>query len=80
MAPLSKNDQALAGLGATSKQVARTLLEQLNKAKAQGRFRRWKSLRQALKSVTSKSEVDDLAKRLVILRDQFNLRILIGFK
>jgi hypothetical protein len=78
--PLSEDEQALADLGAASTQVAGALLEQLNKAKAQGRLRRWKSLRQALKSVTSKSDVDDLAKRLVILRDQLNLRILIGLK
>jgi len=78
--PLSEDEQALADLGAASSNVARALLEQLNKAKAQGRFRRWKSLRQALKSVSSKSVVDGLAKRLVVLRDQFNLRVLIGLK
>jgi hypothetical protein len=78
--PLSEDEQALRDLGAVSSQVAEALLEQLYKAKAQGRFRRWKSLRQAVKSVTSKGEVDDLAKRLSVLRDQFNLRILTGLK
>lgn len=78
--PLSEDEQALGDIGAVSSQVAEALLEQLNKAKAQGRFRRWKSLRQAVKSVSSKSQVEDLARRLVMLRDQFNLRILVRLK
>ena len=77
---LPEHEQALLDLGATSTRVAEELLEQLNKAKAQGRFRRWKSLRQAVKAVTSKGDVDDLAKRLLMLRDQFNLRILVDLK
>lgn len=79
-APLSDEDQALADLTATSIEVAAALLEKLNMIKAQGRFRRWNSLRQALKSVTSKGDVDDLARRFAMLRDQVNTRILVGLR
>jgi hypothetical protein len=78
--PLSEEDQALADLGASSNEVAAALLERLNMVKAQGRFRRWKSLRQALKSVTSKGDVDNLAKRLTRLADQLNMRIAMGLR
>jgi hypothetical protein len=51
---LNEDDQALVHLSATSNEVASALLERLKKVKAQGRFRRWKSFRQALKSISSK--------------------------
>lgn len=60
----------------SSNDLARTLLERLNKAKALGRSRRWKSLRQAIKSVSSKREVDDMAQRLSAYRAEFQTRIL----
>ena len=77
---LSQEDQALVDLSGSSNEVAAVLLERLNMIKAQGRFRRWKSLRQALKSVSSKTEVEELGNRLTMLRDQLNMRILIGLK
>ena len=56
-------------------EVALQLQDNLNKLKVAGRFRRWKSLRQALKSIRSKNDVDSMAKRLTALRDQIQFRI-----
>src|SRR5579871_6769347 len=54
--PVSEDTQALQSLCQSCTTTAERLLERLNMAKAQGRFRRWKSLRQALKSVWSKAD------------------------
>ncbi|KIW97978.1 uncharacterized protein Z519_01562 [Cladophialophora bantiana CBS 173.52] len=59
-----------------SVELARQLLTRLNQAQAQGRLRRWKSLRQAVKCVCSKKEVDDMANRLAMFRDQITLRLM----
>lgn len=73
---LNQPDEDLVQLLESSNELARRLLERLNMAKALGRFKRWKSLRQAIKSVSSKTEVDDIASRLTAYRAQFQTRIL----
>lgn len=78
--PLSEDDHALVKLSESSSDVASELLERLNKAKVEGRFQRWKSVRQAVKSITSKKDVDELADRLMTLRGQLDLRIVIGLR
>jgi hypothetical protein len=78
--PPSEEDQALEELCRISNELATKLLERLNMAKAQGRFRRWKSIRQALKSVWSKRDVDDMARRLEMLRNGVNSRILVSLR
>ena len=60
--------------------AAEKLLKKLNMAKAQGRFRRWKSLRQALKSVWSKAEVEEMARILHGFRSELQLRIMISLR
>lgn len=72
-ADLGDHDADLVKLLESSNKLARNLLECLNKAKALGRFRRWKSFRQAVKSVSSKGEVDDMANRLSMYRAQFKV-------
>jgi hypothetical protein len=62
-AKLNDDDRALHELSTAANEVAAQLLQKMNKAKVQGRFRRWKSLRQAVKSVWSKPEVDGMATR-----------------
>ncbi|KAL8830632.1 MAG: hypothetical protein Q9170_005650 [Blastenia crenularia] len=57
----SKDAQAFESLSATAAKAAEKLLERLNMVKAQGRFRAWKSLRQALKSVWSKRDIEEMA-------------------
>jgi hypothetical protein len=60
--------------------LAEQLLKRLTMARAQGRFRRWKSLRQAVKAVSSKQEVDDMAAKLSMFRQQLSLRILLSLR
>jgi hypothetical protein len=77
---MPEHDKDLESLNHACAELAGNLLEKLNMAKAQGRFRRWKSLRQAVKSVWSKSEVDAMARRLESFRSQLQMRILISLK
>lgn len=72
----TNDDEALKKLLSASNGLAKTMLQRLNKAKAQGRFRRWRSLRQAVKSVCSKTEVDEMAQRLAQFRAEFQTRII----
>ena len=72
--------RAMDTLSSACTEAAERLLKKLNTAKAQGRFRRWKSLRQALKSVWSKSEVDEMARALQGFRTELELRVLVSLK
>lgn len=63
-----------------SSDLAEKLLEKLNAAKAQGRFRKWKSLRQAVKSVWSKREVDEMADRLQAFKSELQLKLLVSLR
>jgi hypothetical protein len=76
----SPDDVALETLCTTSDDLAGTLLEKLNMAKAQGRCRAWKSFRQALKSVWSKRAIDEMLERLIVIRDQLQFRVLVSLK
>lgn len=73
-------DAGLEKLVTASKELAETLLRRLNMAKAQGRYRRWKSLRQALKSVCTKDEIDTMAKRLSAFREELQTHILVSLR
>jgi hypothetical protein len=73
-------DTGLEKLVTASKELAETLLRRLNMAKAQGRYRRWKSLRQALKSVCTKDEIDTMAKRLGAFREELQTHILVSLR
>ena len=72
--------KALRSLSRACGEVAERLLRKLNMAKAQGRFRRWKSLRQALKSVWSKAEVEEMARISLGFRSELQLRIMISLR
>jgi hypothetical protein len=73
-------DHGMKDLLAVAQNSAKDLLLRLNMAKVQGRFRRWKSLRQALKSVWSKKEVDSMFQRLELLKQQLQLRIIVTLR
>jgi hypothetical protein len=77
---LAEDDRALEDLGEAAKALASKLLERLNMAKAQGRFRRWKSLRQALKSVWYKKDIDEMAGRVARMQEQLQTRVLVSLK
>jgi hypothetical protein len=76
----SYNANAFETLSRACADLAVRLLERLNMAKAQGRFRRWKSLRQALKSVWSKQDIEEMANRLHRFRSELQLHILVSLK
>ena len=76
----SEEVEAFEKLGTASARAAEKLLERLNMAKAQGRFRAWKSLRQALKSVWSKGDIEEMANRLQWFRSELQLRLLVSLR
>ncbi|KAI9679715.1 MAG: hypothetical protein M1822_007321 [Bathelium mastoideum] len=72
--------KAMKALLLASDKSAKNLLQRLNMVKAQGRFRRWKSLRQALKSIWSKKEIEELSSRLSMFRDELQTRTIISLE
>ena len=77
---LAEDDGALESLTSASSEIATTLLDRLNRVRAQGPHLRWKSLRQASKSVCSESVVDELAKRIATLKDELEIRNLVSLR
>ena len=53
---LNDDQAAFKRLNIAANQLTKALLARLNAVKAQGRFRRWKSFRQAIKSITSQRD------------------------
>ena len=60
--------------------LAEKLMGFLNKAKIQGKNRKWKSLRQAIKGVTSKAEVDSMTERLSSYKSELQLRLVANLR
>ncbi|KAL9616887.1 MAG: hypothetical protein Q9160_008276 [Pyrenula sp. 1 TL-2023] len=75
---LSEEDQDLLILCQSSDGIADELLKQLGKLQLSGDGKRWKSVRQALKSVWLKSELDQTSSRLQTYRTQLNTRLLVS--
>ncbi|KAM0801408.1 hypothetical protein BDR22DRAFT_170963 [Usnea florida] len=62
--------QSLKSIAESCDNVAKQLLDILQKLKVQGSHRTWKSVRQAFKSVWSKAHIDDLRGRMEGYREQ----------
>jgi hypothetical protein len=62
--------------------ISTELLQRLHQLKLpdQSKHRKWKSFRQALKSVWSKREIDNMAKKLSDLRAELDTEVLILLK
>lgn len=62
--------------------IAQNLLDRLNKLKINGdhKNRRWKSFRQALKSVCSKGEIDEMARKLQGHQKELDCHILMSLR
>lgn len=75
---LSEEDQDLLVLCQSSNGIADELLKQLEKLQLSGDGKRWKSVRQALKSVWLKTELDQTSARLQAYRTQLNTRLLVS--
>jgi hypothetical protein len=79
---LTEGERAPEALTEKCNEIATTLLGRLDrlKVKKEERHRGWKSVRQALKSVWNKKELDDLAQKLSSYRDQLQFSILLSMK
>jgi len=62
------------------KAVAWELLEALQRLKTKPGQAKWKSYRQALKSVMSKEKLNDLAPRLSAYREELQLHVLVSLR
>lgn len=77
---LSKDDQSLVNLCGKCSELARELQAKLDSLKVAGKHRRWKSARQALKSVSGKDGIEQIANRLAAYRDEINLNITVSLR
>lgn len=79
---LSSDSKALQAICGHCLELSTELLSRLDELKVDEnqKSRKWKSVRQALKSVCSKDKVDEIAKKLVACRDQLNLHLITCIK
>jgi flagellar motility protein MotE (MotC chaperone) len=77
---LRTEEKTLVEMADGCKAVAKELEAALNSLEVKGKHRKWKSCRQALKSVTSKGKMDELANRMSEYRAQLELHILVGLR
>ena len=73
--PLDDADRSLLDLYEKCEDLAGELQIKVNKLKVSGKHRKWKSTRQALKSVSGQDGIEQIASRLAIYRDEINLNI-----
>ena len=77
---LSEEDQSLIRLCSSCESIANELLRRFGQIKVTGKHRKWKSARQALKSVTSKNEVEELARKLGMYRSEIILNVTVSLR
>lgn len=78
--PLSEADQSLMGLCANCERTANELLTMFDQIKITGKHRKWKSARQALKSIIKKENLELLARRLDTYRSEINLNVTLSLR
>jgi len=74
----SKEEAVLLKLTTACNDVALTLLTTLNSIKVTGRHRRWKSVRQALKTQLNTEKIEELSRRLSRLREELILHVTVS--
>lgn len=77
---LSHDDKSLMVLCGKCSALSNELLWKLNKLKVTGKHRKWKSARQALKSVAGKDDVQRFANRLAVYREEINFNITVSLR
>lgn len=77
---VSDDVKAFNALSESCSALAEKLLERLTRVKVQGRFRRWKSLRQALKIVWSKQDIENMKSTLESFRSEMQTHLLISLR
>ena len=73
-------DRALETLCISCTCVAAELLAALDKVKVKGNRQRWQSIRQALRSVWSKEDIQGLERRLARFREELNLHVVVRLR
>ena len=73
-------DGALQTLCLSCREAAINLLEALDKVKVKDKQQKWESIRKALRSIWSKEEVKALEQRLAKIKDDLNLRVVVGLR
>ena len=74
---VSEDEKALEAMLEQCNKVGEELIDALQKAKGQGAHRRWKSIRQALKSVLGGEKIQELYDRLKQYREQIVVVLLV---
>ena len=78
---LSSDARALGIICGNCTKLSSELLLNLNKLRVdENHKRKWKSFRQALKSVWSKDGVDSIARRIADCRDELNTHVMVSIK
>ena len=76
----SSTEQELKTVCEACNKAAESLIDTLEKLKAPGRHGKWRSLRQAFKSVWTKYDVDRMASQLDSYRRQLDTTILVALR
>ena len=74
---ISEDEEALEAITEQCSKIGRELIDALEKAKVQGAYKRWKSVRQALKSVLGRDKIQDLYDRFKQYREQIVVVLLV---
>ena len=78
---VDENDQGLNSICDLCIDSTTELSNHLDKLQVKGqKYRRWKSLRQALKTVWRKEDIDNIVRRLSLLRGQLEVHILASMR
>lgn len=77
---LTEDEQALHELCKGCIDVSEELTAALSKIEHHGKRGKFRSFRQALKSVWSKEDIDQLEKRMKLYKEELNFRIIVGLR
>lgn len=77
---LAKEEYALETICRGCNVIADELLEKLERIRIKGKHTKWKSLRQALKSIWSESAIDEVSRRLARYRQELDTQLLVLIK
>ena len=79
-AATATGDSALESLCKSCSAAADELLAALDKVKVKGKQGKWKSIRKALRSVWSKEEIEELERRLAMLKEELNFHVVVDLR
>jgi hypothetical protein len=71
---------ALYALCSRCRILGEELLAHLRALRVEGRNRKWRSFRQALKSVLAEEAIDEIGKRLATFRDELEFHVLVDLR